>query len=251
MNEPNLLWQQPAWLETARDWIHAQLARCQISLSGPIEQPHIRPWSTILRIPTDSGLIYFKASAPYLGHETALTSFLTSFAPQITPQLLAFNLERHWLLMRDSGTPLRAFVRAECSMHPWRRVLPLFVDLQKSLMPRQSELLAQGVIDRRLSRLPGLFDKLVSDPSSMLLDQPESLTSAEYRRLRAFTPRFERLCARLQAFGIPETLHHDDFHDGNVFIQDERVTFTDWGESAVAHPFFTMVVMLLAACRSE
>ena len=42
----------------------------------------------------------------------------------------------------------------------------------------------------------------------------------------------------------------DDFHDGNVFIQNGRVLFTDWGESAVTHPFFTLVVLLRGASNS-
>ncbi|MEZ4659434.1 MAG: hypothetical protein R2911_17890 [Caldilineaceae bacterium] len=25
----------------------------------------------------------------------------------------------------------------------------------------------------------------------------------------------------IKAYGIPETLHHDDFHDGNIFVQRE------------------------------
>jgi hypothetical protein len=54
----------------------------------------------------------------------------------------------------------------------------------------------------------------------------------------------------LDSFGIPATLHHDDFHDGNLFIQKGRIIFTDWGESAVTHPFFTLVVMLRGAGNS-
>lgn len=43
---------------------------------------------------------------------------------------------------------------------------------------------------------------------------------------------------------MPETLHHDDFHDGNIFVRDGRYIFADWAESCAAHPFFTMVVTL-------
>jgi aminoglycoside phosphotransferase (APT) family kinase protein len=48
----------------------------------------------------------------------------------------------------------------------------------------------------------------------------------------------------LAQYRIPETLHHDDFHDANVFVRDDRAVFADWGESCVAHPFFTLLVML-------
>ncbi len=52
-------------------------------------------------------------------------------------------------------------------------------------------------------------------------------------------------CARgWRAYGIPETLHHEDFHDANIFVKNGRYTFADWGESGVAHPFFTLLVTL-------
>ena len=53
----------------------------------------------------------------------------------------------------------------------------------------------------------------------------------------ALAPRFAELCERLAGYGVPETLHHDDFHDANIFVCGDRYTFADWGESCVAHPF--------------
>lgn len=244
MTDNLLPWTQPDWLELAHDWIYAELERCGLPAVGLIEQKHIRPWSTVLTIPTAAGTIYFKATAPCFRQETALTGYLQRFAPEISPQLLAVDLERRWLLMRDAGTPLRALIKETHSFEQWQTVLPLYVALQKNLASAQIDLLGMGVFDRRLSRLPGQFAQLVYDQPAMLLDEPDSLTSAEYRRLRDFTPRFDGMCARLAAFGIPESLHHDDFHDANIFLQDGRVTFTDWGESAFSHPFFTLVVML-------
>jgi aminoglycoside phosphotransferase (APT) family kinase protein len=54
------------------------------------------------------------------------------------------------------------------------------------------------------------------------------------------------MCATLESYGLPETLHHDDFHGNNICAGDRGYLFFDWGESCVAHPFFTMVVTLRA-----
>jgi hypothetical protein len=54
-------------------------------------------------------------------------------------------------------------------------------------------------------------------------------------------------CKELADFGIPETLTHEEVHDANVLINGERYIFTDWSDSSVAHPFFTMVVTIRAA----
>lgn len=117
-------------------------------------------------------------------------------------------------------------------------------------MPRIGQMLAISVLDRRLETLPAQFEHLVSDEPSMLVGQTESLTVDEYRRLKASVSAFARLCEDLAAFGIPPTLHHDDFHDGNLFVQNGCVCFSDWGESAVTHPFFTLVVLLRGAGNS-
>ena len=46
------------------------------------------------------------------------------------------------------------------------------------------------------------------------------------------------------AFGIPETIQHDDLHDGQVFVRGGRYRILDWGDSSVGHPFFTLTVTL-------
>jgi Phosphotransferase enzyme family len=251
MSNTMLLWQQPDWQAESKTWIHSALDKKNLRLIGEIEQPHIRPWSTVMTVPTNDGMLYFKASASIFAHETALTDYLTRFQPEIFPRLLAVELNRHWMLMRDAGTPLRQFIRTEKSIARWKDVLPLYVGLQKAMAERTTHLLALGVMDRRLAKLPELFEKLITDESAMLLDQEESLTSEEYAQLKNYGSEFARMCERLASFGIPESIHHDDFHDGNIFVQDDgKMIFTDWGESAVTHPFFTLVVIMRSVDNS-
>ena len=244
MSDTYLLWQQPDWQAEAKAWTHSMLDQNSLQLAGKIEQPHIRPWSTVMTVPTNDGMIYFKASASIFAPETALTAYLARYRSEMFPELLAFDLNRHWMLMRDAGTPLRHFIRAEKSIARWNDVLPLYVDLQKEMAERIAHLFALGVMDRRLARLPEMFESLIADESAMLLGQEDGLTSEEYARLREAGPEFLKMCAKLASIGIPETIHHDDFHDNNIFIQDGNIIFTDWGESAITHPFFTLVVLM-------
>jgi hypothetical protein len=46
----------PVWLAEVRAWIGSQ-----VTIAGEIEQPHVRPWSTVLRVPTTEGVAWFKA----------------------------------------------------------------------------------------------------------------------------------------------------------------------------------------------
>ena len=57
-------WTDPAWIAAAHGWIAAAAAQAGQNLAGPIEQIHVRPWSTVLRAPTSAGDWYFKAVAP-------------------------------------------------------------------------------------------------------------------------------------------------------------------------------------------
>lgn len=101
-------------------------------VAGVIEQFHIRPWSTVLRVPTVYGLMYFKATAPVLPHEPALTDFLAQLRPDVMPDLLVVDRPRGRMLMRDSGTPLRMFIKAEQSLERWRDIMPLYVGCKRS-----------------------------------------------------------------------------------------------------------------------
>jgi hypothetical protein len=74
MSHTSLLWQNPDWQVEAKSWIHSALDKYNLQLTGEIEQPHIRLWSTVMIVPTDNGLLYFKASV--FAHKTALTDYL-------------------------------------------------------------------------------------------------------------------------------------------------------------------------------
>jgi hypothetical protein len=109
------------------------------------------------------------------------------------------------------------------------------------------QLLALKILDRRLQVLPRLYDTLLQDRDALYIDiddEEDSLSSVDYDRLLKLSPHVRQLCDQLANFSIPQTLHHDDFHDGNIFVQDGRIIFMDWAESAVTHPFFSMQVFL-------
>lgn len=238
--QSKLLWQDPEWLKQASDWIRAEAERQSINITDEIEQPHVYPWSTVLCIATDKGMIFYKATAPETVYEAALTQTLAALYPDRMPELLAVDTARGWMLMRDGGDPLRASIRPTQDITPWTPVISLFSELQVGLVEHVSELLALGIPDWRLMHLPKLFSQLLMDTDSLLLDKPGRLTSEEFLRVQELTPRFTQICDELASYGIPETINHGDFHDGNVLLRDERVTLFDWGDGCVSHPFVSL-----------
>jgi len=71
-----------------------------------------------------------------------------------------------------------------------------------------------------------------------------SLTREQVERLRRLGPRIEDECLELGAYCLPETIQHDDLHDGQVFVRNGGYVFFDWGDACVSHPFYTLVVTL-------
>ncbi len=224
-------WQDPDWHDAAHSWIGAELSRLGMSAAGPVEQPHVYPWSTVLRVPTTDGVLWFKANDASLRHEAAVVDVVAARRPDAVPPVLARDLDQGWMLMADAGESLRTVVPREGSLDRWLTVLPLYAGVQLDLQPDVDRLLAAGVPDRRLASLPAQFDELVH----RIDVEP---------RLRRATTQVEELCSALAEHGLPELLQHDDLHDGQVFVRDGRHLLMDWGDACVSHPFFTLSVTL-------
>lgn len=233
------LWLRPDWLVQATAWI-----REQADVIGEIEQTHVAHWSTVLRVPTTEGILWFKAMAPENAFEAGLTAKLAQLRPGRVPDLVAFDGERGWLLTRDHGTRLRTLIESVDDLYHWETLLPQYAELQIAVAPHADELLALGVRDQRLAGIEAHLRQLLDDREFLLIDQPDGLTSGEYRQMRETVPHVADLCRRLATYDIPETIQHDDFNDGNVFVRDGRYVFVDWGDSCVSHPFHTLVVTL-------
>jgi hypothetical protein len=235
-----LLWTQQSWLEQASGWVDRELHQKGIKRIDSIKQLRVRHWSTVLQVPTGIGNIYFKAVVSELAHEAALTQVLSYRYPHCTPQVLAIDGEQGWLLMPDGGMMLREALKTEDDIQHWENLLPIYAKLQQDSAKYLNEFLELGVPDRRLAVLPARFQQLLTDTETLGLNHPDGLSLLEYQCLQNKTDLLVKLCEQLTTFGIPETLHHGDLHDGNVFVYDEQYMVFDWGDSSITHPFFSL-----------
>lgn len=105
--QKRLLWMRPGWFASATAWIDEQLARLGYVRTAPIEQLVAKSWSTVLRVSTTQGNLYFKAPAPAFAFEPALTMLLTQLVPAQVPPVLMIDGQRHWMLLRDGGAALQ------------------------------------------------------------------------------------------------------------------------------------------------
>jgi hypothetical protein len=243
-NQPSLPWLLPGWREDVVTWCAAQLAGQSAQINGAVEEVRMNAWSTVLRVPTDSGVCYFKACAPSMAAETALLPLLAAVAPELLPPILATDVTAGWLLLGDGGELLRPVVKTDRNLDHWRRVLADYAALQRSLVPSCDDLLRCGVSDRTLAALPALYGDLLTDTGALRIGESDGLSADERARLLALSPRFAADCAALAAVGIPATIDHSDLHDGNILLRDGRYVLIDWGDACVGHPFMTLPVTL-------
>ena len=241
-----LTWRRPEWRAEADAWIRSEVRRLGLVVTGEIVQPHVVWWSTVLRVPTSSATLWFKATQPAGAYEARLGPLLAAMRPAESVEIVGLDADRGWTLARDAGVRLREIGGDTAPVDHWANLLPRYAELQVDLAGRRDELLALGVPDQRLGVLPDGLRATLEGSELLGLDATGGLSSEERDRIAGQLPAFAELCRRLSAIGIPETLQHDDLHDGNVFVRDGFYVFFDWGDSCVSHPFHTLAVTLRA-----
>jgi hypothetical protein len=210
----------------AEEWI-----RRHVEPVGAIQTIHDRPWATVMRVPVAGGMTWFKACAPVQAFEPRLTKELFSRWPDRITEVLAVDEARRWLLLGDAGIAVRDLGNPP---EAWLEALPSYAELQKEEAAYALDHVGHGVPDLRMAALPAGYERLLASELPVATD--------DVNRLRDYAPRFAELCAALAELGIKESVQHDDLHMGNLYSDGGNLRIVDWGDSSIAHPFFSLVV---------
>jgi Phosphotransferase enzyme family len=251
---------QACW-DAVGAWVREVAERRGIVPAGEPVQFHAAPWSTVARVPTGAGPLWFKANGPGSAYEPALLDALGRWQPAWVVPPVAVDPGRAWSLSPDGGRTLRAHLGAGSGTPGsgprapgsgsggsgawaarWADLLGEYGRLQRSLADRVDDMLALGVPDLRPARLPARLDELLADPAVRT-----GVSADQHERLSRLRPRYADWCAELAAGAVPASVQHDDLHDANVFVSDRGYRFFDWGDASVAHPFGSLLVALRVA----
>lgn len=213
-------------------WVSETLAEHGLRQTGEPQTVRERPWSLVAKVPTTSGLWWFKENRAGTRYEAGLIEALARWAPGRVLPPLAVDADRGWSLLPDGGPTVREATTAP-DLSRWEELLSQHASFQRDVGVRVDGMLALGVPDQRPGRMPALLDALVDT-----LPLPEPVV--------AYRPVLAGLCEELAASPIPPSIQHDDLHDANVFA-DGR--FFDWGDAAVAHPFGVLLITLRVAAQ--
>lgn len=240
-------WMRPGWYAEAASWIEAQLVERGQALTKPIEL--VRSWSLscVLKATTAVGVYYFKtvADLPLFVNETVMVNTLSRLYPRHVPRPFVSDEGRDWMLLPE----LKEMVGWQAELTRRQSFLADFGRLQITAAADVDTLLVAGCLDRRLARLPGWNEMLLTN--EMVLT---TVDENERAQLTALIPQLQLLCAKLADYGLPETLVHGDLHGDNVAVVAGGFVYFDWTDVCISHPFFDMLNIFLeedTAVRSQ
>jgi hypothetical protein len=219
-------WARPGGPCSDMAWADEQLRRVhEMRVGGPDQ---IRAWnlSSLWRLTTTSGVAWLKVVPEFFAHEGDVIARIA-----IGPPLIAHQGPRS-LLRNVAGRDLY-----DATYREVRTMIGLLVDEQTRWLGRTPELLGLGLPDWRAPALTAAAAEVVERTA------PE-LEPAVLDRARRLVAGFEARFAAIAACGIPDSLVHGDFHQGNVRSDGAATVVLDWGDSGVGHPLLDEAAFL-------
>lgn len=236
-------WYTPGWLDEVDDWIDAALASTGRRRAGASVVTRMWSLSAIVRVATESGSVWFKATGGGFDTEPGVTAFLARHYGRILPTVLA-------IATRGAGSPSRTWMLMEKlrGVHegqaPGAAILlaPAFADLQARTAGDLPALRSAGCPDRTMRSLLDGLQAILHESIEL-----SRLSAGELAAARSAAPRMAELVSELWDCGLPDTLTHGDLHLGNVAYDGTDVRVFDWTDAAVSHPFLDAVLIARSA----
>ena len=221
------------WRRDAERWIDDVLGEQGATVTGPIDQPRIRPWSTQLIVPTDAGKLWFKANCPTMAFEPRLQRVLGELIPEDVETPFATEESRGWMLTRDRGTSLGE--RHEPTLNDWKEVVSHAARIQRVLVDETQRLTETGLPDFSPPTVLERFDRLVERLRDLPEDHPSHVSAGLAARFGRSRTRVAEAAQKLAESPIPSSLQHGDLHPWNVFVLDGGLRFFDFGDAQWAY----------------
>ena len=236
------LWTTADWRSEVEAWIDSVLAREGCHLTGPIEQPRLKPWSTQLTVPTSAGRWWFKENAPALRHEAAVVAALAEVVPARVVPPIAVDPTRGWLLSADQGPTLME--AGNSGPEAWHRIVTEFAQLQRRVSETGPVLANAGIPRLIPADLPDWALARTDELASLPPSDPRAMTAAEAHEVAAAAAHGRQDAALLAAAPIPLSIEHNDLHSNNAFVPVDgaALRFFDFGDAVWGHPFCTLLI---------
>lgn len=228
---------KPGWLKELFRWAYEQAAPLGVRLTGNFQQYNASPTFSLVRLETDGGGLWFKATGEPNAHELPITQLLARLFPSYLPHILGVHTSWNgWLSAEVEGTPLDGLT--ECPA--WERAAESLAELQIQSIGRCAELLDARCKDMRLPEAEKHIDSFLALMREFMRAQqkpsPAPLADSELESLRY---GLKDAFSLLESFRLPDTLGHLDCNPGNIMVLHGHAVFLDWTEACVTNPTVT------------
>lgn len=220
-------WARIGWLAEASEWMEASMLEAGLHPSGQLEVVEQWPLSSVLRRSTDHGHVYMKAVLSLFHHEPALTRALAAEHPRLVPEVLAVNVTRGWMLMRE----LAGAQVGELDAERWGDALRPAATIHRHWAGRADELFQLGAQDHTLAALASEI-RSTFEAVGLVVDERTA-------------SQLEESCDELSRGPLPQTLVHGDLHPWNVMADGNELRIFDWSDACVSHPLFDLPTFLI------
>lgn len=230
------------------DWAKQQLIAFGYKLMEESIVVRNMPWSKVSLFKTPKGLVYLKQMAAAFAIEPKILRFIhENFSTAVT-EMIVMNEQLSCFLMKDAGQVLRDIQKQNFQIQLFCNALKTHAQIQIASVPFVESFILMSVNDWRLKKLPDLYRDFVAREHLL---EAAGVNKYEIEMLQNVSPQMQILCEQLSAYNIPETIEHNDFHDNNILIQDDRITINDWGDACISHPFLSLATALNSAKRNH
>ena len=134
------VWASAEWRNHVLAWADERLREAGIERTGEADQPHLKPWATVLELPTSTGPVWLKATGPGTAFEVGLYELLHRVAPERALAPIAVDVDRGWIVLPDGGPPLADRVSGGVLVDAFATILPRYGRLQLDLAPEVERL---------------------------------------------------------------------------------------------------------------
>ena len=224
------------WMEDALEWLRTEAPE-ETSPTLNIRQFSAGGTFALIRFAFHSGATFWmKATGEPNRHEFCVTRKLAQVCPEFLPPRIAEREDWNAWLMVDAGLPLDTWRLSAVEL-----ALRSMSALQQMTIGLTDEFIEQGASDQRIHVLREHLTELVEYIGETMRRQTSTkVPQIEPDRLSQLGGILRDACFRLEDLEIPDTVIHNDINPGNVLFNGARCVFTDWCETGIGNPFFTL-----------
>lgn len=197
-------------------------------------------YSKVYKLEANNEIFFLKNTPETLFKEVETLNLLNRFRCKNIPKIISSNKYLNSFLVISCGEmTIRDLTNIDIKFKLLSQGILNYTNIQRFLENHISELVSINLPDWRLQNFSRLYQNLI-EQKTFLLD--DGISKLELSQLENLQDRVEYYCKKLSSYNLPETINHCDFQDRNMILDNKtgNVNIIDWGESVIAHPFFSL-----------